>query len=81
MREFEERLRRQGVELEGIQQDVLHETLKVGELEMVRRKWEEGIMRLRDWYETPEGLINVQIEKAVIILFLKMSIVIGCFLK
>lgn len=67
VQELEERLRRQGEELER----VLQERLKVRELKLARRKWEEEAMRLRDLYKTLDGLINAKTDKAVITSFFK----------
>lgn len=38
MQELQERLRRQGDELEEVRQDVLRKKLKVGKLELARKK-------------------------------------------
>lgn len=50
---------------------MLREKLGVGELELARRKWEDEAVWLRDRYETPEGLINPETEKALITSFFK----------
>lgn len=71
VRILEERLLGIGDELEGVWQDVLRKKLRVRELKLAKKKWEEEVVRLWDWYKTPEGFINAVMEKVVVTSFFK----------